>query len=80
MFKYFTARAIISLLLYLMSTQALISSAFDKAMIMILVFPLIIAIAAKKDFHENFKLRLLAPFLYNRVFLSFSMIVDLFGK
>ena len=47
---------------------------------MTLVFPLAAAVAAKKSFHEDSKLRLLAPFSYNRVSLSFSMIVDLFGK
>ena len=39
-----------------------------------------IAIAAKKGFYKNFKLRLLASFSYNRVSLSFSMIIDLFDK
>ena len=50
-------------------------------MIMTLVFSLIVAVAAKKDFHsKNFKPRLLASFSYNRVSLSFSMIVDLLDK
>ena len=34
----------------------------------------------KKSFHENIKLRLLAPFSCNRVFLSFGVFIDLFDE
>ena len=47
---------------------------------MILIYSLIAAIAAKKDLHENFKLRLLAPFSCNRVFFIFDAFVDLFDE
>ena len=47
---------------------------------MIFIFLLTTAIVAKKDFHKNFKLRLLASFSYNRVLLSFDMIINLFNE
>ena len=49
-------------------------------MIMILIHSLTATIAVNKDFHENFKLRLLASFSCNRVSFIFDVFVDLFDK
>ena len=49
-------------------------------MIMIFIYSLIAAIAANKDFYENFKLRLLALFSCYRIFFIFDVFVDLYNE
>ena len=66
--------------IYYLFKRTFISFAFDETIIMIFVFSLIVAIVTKKNFHENLKFQLLASFSCNRVFLNFSMIINLFNE
>ena len=49
-------------------------------MIMIFIYSLTAAIAAKKNFHKNLKLQLFTSFSCNRVSFIFDVFVDLFNE